>query len=84
MQVITTNIQYISIYWYFQFLYMNTIMDIMKVLRDSIETSILLKLFTNKEESTMKHIFNSKLVKFPLSKCKNLEILTQEDLRGRL
>ncbi len=48
-------------------------MDYIHILRDSIETSVSMKLFKSKEEATIKHIFNSKKVSFPLSKCKNLD-----------
>ena len=56
-------------------------MDYIQVLHDSIETSISMKLFKSKEEATMKHIFNSKLVSFPLSKCKNLDNFNPERLQ---
>ena len=53
-----------------------------EVLRDSIETSITLKLFKTKKEATMKHVFNSKLISFPLSKCKNLNNFNIERLQS--
>jgi len=56
-------------------------MDYIQVLRDSIETSVSNKLFKSKEEATMKHIFNSKLISFPLSKCKNLDNFNPERLQ---
>jgi len=56
-------------------------MDYIQVLRASIETSVLMKLFKSKEEATMKHIFNSKLISFPLSKCKNLDNFNPERLQ---
>jgi len=56
-------------------------MDYIQVLRDSIETSVSMKLFKTKEEATMKHIFNSKLISFPLSKCKNLDNFNPERLQ---
>ena len=56
-------------------------MDYIQVLHDSIETSISMKLFKSKEEATMKHIFNSKLISFPLSKCKNLDNFNPERLQ---
>ncbi len=37
-------------------------MNYIEVLCDSIETSVSMKLFKTKEEATMKHIFNSKLI----------------------
>ena len=56
-------------------------MDLIQVLRDSIGTSVEMKLFKSKEEATMKHIFNSKLISFPLSKCKNLNNFNPERLQ---
>lgn len=41
--------------------------DYINILKDSIDTSIHIKLFKNREDSTKAHIFNSKLVKIPLS-----------------
>tara|TARA_B110000037_G_scaffold39514_1_gene48930 strand:+ start:336 stop:737 length:402 start_codon:yes stop_codon:yes gene_type:complete len=46
-------------------------MNIVKTIKDSIETSLLLKLFKNEKESAYNHIFNSKLIKFTMNKCKN-------------
>jgi len=57
-------------------------MDYIQVLRDSIETSVSMKLFKSKEEATMKHIFNSELISFPLSKCKNLNNFNPERLQS--
>jgi hypothetical protein len=56
-------------------------MDYIEVLRDSIETSVSMKLFKSKEEATMKHIYNSNLISFPLSKCKNLNNFGLERLQ---
>jgi len=56
-------------------------MDYIQVLRDSIETSVSMKLYKSKEEATMKHIFNSKLISFPLSKCTNLNNFNPERLQ---
>lgn len=53
----------------------------METLRDSIETSVSMKLFKTKEEATMKHVFNSKLILFPLSKCKKLNNFNPERLQ---
>lgn len=57
-------------------------MDYIQVLQDSIETSVSIKLFKSKEESTMMHIFNSKLISFPLSKCKYLYNFNPERLQS--
>jgi len=54
----------------------------METLRDSIETSVSMKLFKTKEEATMKHIFNSKLISLPLSKCKHLNNFNPERLQS--
>ena len=57
-------------------------MGYIQVLRDSIETSVSMKLFKSKEEAIMKHIFNSKQISFPLSKCKNLNNFNIERLQS--
>jgi hypothetical protein len=57
-------------------------MDYVQVLHDSISTSVSMKLFKTKEEATMKHIFNSKLISFSLSKCKNLDNFNPERLQN--
>jgi hypothetical protein len=43
-------------------------MDYIPIIIDSVETSVMLKIFKNKQESILAHIFKSKLVKIPLSK----------------
>jgi hypothetical protein len=48
-------------------------MDYISTLKDSIETSVTIKLFNTVEESTYAHIFNSELIKIPMSKFKNIE-----------
>jgi hypothetical protein len=45
-------------------------MSCIEVIRDSVETAMTLKLFKSKEKAISAHISNSKLVSFPLSKCK--------------
>ena len=45
----------------------------MQALIDSIETSVTIKLFKNKKDSSYDHIFNSELVMFKMSECDNLE-----------
>lgn len=44
--------------------------DYNATIRDSIETSLKLKLFTNKNSAMKAHIYKSQLVKFPMSLCK--------------
>jgi len=56
-------------------------MDYIAVLRDSIETSISLGLFKTKKESSVAHIFNSKLVKLPLSRFNNVENFNPDRLQ---
>jgi len=56
-------------------------MDYIEYLNNSIETSVSMKLFKTKEEATMKHMFNSKLISFPLSKCRNLDNFNPERLQ---
>jgi hypothetical protein len=44
-------------------------MNNIQILKDSITTSVNMKLFTSIEKAAHAHIFNSKLEKFPLNKC---------------
>ena len=48
-------------------------MDYISTLKDSIETSVTIKLFNTFSESSNAHIFNSQLIKIPISKFKNIE-----------
>jgi hypothetical protein len=56
-------------------------MDYIRIVKDSVRTSIALNLFRSDEESTIKHIFFSKLISFPLSKCKKLYNFNSERLK---
>lgn len=56
-------------------------MDYISVINASIGTSLLLKIFKNKEEAVNTHIFNSKLVKIPLSIFKNVENFNPDRLQ---
>jgi len=47
-------------------------MDYIPVIRDSIETSVSMKLFKSIQESEFAHIYKSELIKMPLSKFKNV------------
>jgi hypothetical protein len=47
-------------------------MDYVSVLRDSIDTSVSMKIFQNREEASLAHIFRSKLDKIPLSIFKDV------------
>ena len=48
---------------------------------DSIYTSIDMKIFKNREEAAFSHIFNSKLVKIPLSTFKNDNVDNFDSIR---
>ena len=41
---------------------------------DSINTSVSMKIFKNREEAAFSHIFNSKLVRIPLNTFKNYNV----------
>ncbi len=47
--------------------------DYVNLLQDSIDTSVDMKIFKNREDASMAHIFKSKLVKIPLSTFKNVD-----------
>jgi len=47
-------------------------MDYIPVIRDSIETSVSMKLFKSIQESEFAHIYKSELIKMSLSKFKNV------------
>jgi hypothetical protein len=46
-------------------------MDYMSVLKDAISTSVSMKLFLDKNNAALTHVFNAKLTKFSMSNCKN-------------
>ena len=48
-------------------------MNYISIIKDSIETSVSMKIFKNKEESAFAHIFKSNLVKIPLSIFENID-----------
>ena len=48
-------------------------MNFLDVIKDSIETSIALGIYQTKEESSYAHIFNSQLVKMPISVFDDVE-----------
>jgi hypothetical protein len=47
-------------------------MDV-SVLQDSIDTSVSMKLFKNREDASLAHIFKSTLVQLPLSTFKDVD-----------
>jgi hypothetical protein len=48
-------------------------MDYISVVQDSIDTSISMKIFKNREDASVAHIFKSKMVKIPLSTFKDVD-----------
>ena len=57
-------------------------MNYIQVIKDSVETSVSMKIFKNLEESSFAHIFKSKLTKIPLSKFKNVDNFNPERLKN--
>ena len=55
-------------------------MESLKVMKDSVETSVSIKLFSSIETASYYHIFKSKLFQFPLSKCRELNNFNQARL----
>ena len=47
-------------------------MEFLQDMKDSVETSVRIRLFPSLEQSSYYHIFKCTLVQFPLSKCKEL------------
>jgi hypothetical protein len=56
-------------------------MDYISVIKDSIETSLTMNFFKNKEDSLSAHIFKSKLVKIPLSVFKDMDNFNPDRLQ---
>jgi len=55
--------------------------DYVNILQHSIDTSISMKIFKNRDEASVAHIFKSKLVKIPLSVFKNNEVNNFDSIR---
>lgn len=53
-------------------------MECVKTIVDSVDTSVSLKLFKNRESSVYAHIFNSEFIMFPMKECKKLENFNHE------
>lgn len=47
-------------------------MEFLQSIQDSVETSVNIKLFSSLKLSSYYHIFNSKLIQFQLSQCREL------------
>jgi hypothetical protein len=56
-------------------------MNYIPIIKDSVETSVSMNIFKNKKESSFAHIFNSKLVKIPLSIFKNIDNFNPDRLQ---
>ena len=56
-------------------------MDYISSMIDSIDTSISMKIFKNRKDASMAHIFKSKLVKIPLSKFNDVENFNKNRLQ---
>ena len=56
-------------------------MDYVSILQDSIDTSVSMKIFKNREESSIAHIFKSKLVKLKMSIFNNVDNFNPERLQ---
>ena len=54
-------------------------MDYISVLQDSIDTSVSMNIFKNREEASLVHIFQSKLDKISLSIFENIEDTNKVD-----
>lgn len=56
-------------------------MNYMSVLQDSIDTSVSIKIFKNREDASIAHIFKSKLIKIPLSIFNNVDNFNPDRLK---
>jgi hypothetical protein len=56
-------------------------MDYVSILKDSIDTSVSMKIFKNREESSIAHIFKSKLFKLKMSIFNNVDNFNSERLQ---
>ena len=48
-------------------------MDFLQDIKDSVETSVNIKLFSSEKQSSYSHIFHSSYEKFPLTQIKTLD-----------
>ena len=55
-------------------------MEFLQNIKDSVETSVNIKLFPSPKVSSYYHIFNSKLIQFPLTSCRELNNFNPERL----
>lgn len=54
--------------------------DYINFLQDSIDTSVSMKIFKNREDASIAHIFKSKLVKIPLATFADVDNFNPERL----
>jgi len=47
-------------------------MEALQIIKDSVETSVNIKLFSSLNIASYYHIFKSKLFRFPIAKCRKL------------
>ena len=57
--------------------------DYINFLQDSIDTSVDMKIFKNREDASVAHIFKSKLVKLPLSLFTDVDNFNPDRLKKR-
>ena len=57
-------------------------MDYLSIIKDSVETSIAIKIFNNKQESLFAHIYLSKLLKIQLSIFHNVNNFNPDRLQN--
>jgi hypothetical protein len=48
-------------------------MECLQTIKDSVETSVSIKLFSSLKISSYYHIFKSKFIRLPMSQCRNLD-----------
>ena len=48
-------------------------MEFLQDIRDSVETSVSMKIFSSLKVASYNHIFNSEFTMFPLANCRDLE-----------
>jgi hypothetical protein len=57
--------------------------DYINFLQDSIDTSVDMKIFKNREDASIAHIFKSMLVKIPLSMFKDVDNFNPDRLKKK-
>ena len=57
--------------------------DYINFLQDSVDTSVSMKIFKNREDASVAHIFKSKLVKLPLSLFTDVDNFNPDRLKKK-